>query len=251
MTATGPNEKTRDIVIIDELEPCPYLPGEAARMPLRMPLHRITPSEIDRRLAEGHRRTGEYIYHTQCPACRACEPIRIDCTTYRFSRNQRRVLQWGDRNLTRTCGPLLADDERVRLFNRHRRERGLALSESDIDLDEYLWGFVRSCFDSFEIAYRDAERLVCLAVCDQGGNSLSAVYTFFDPDHPGLGLGTYSILKQIEYCQSENLQYLYLGYYVAGSPHMQYKSRFLPNERLIEGKWIRFSQPDSSHPSLP
>jgi arginyl-tRNA--protein-N-Asp/Glu arginylyltransferase len=66
------------------------------------------------------------------------------------------------------------------------------------------------------------------------------VYTFFDPELKSDSLGTYSILKQVEYCRDHDLQYLYLGYYVAESQHKQYKSRFKPNERLIAGQWKRF-----------
>ena len=229
-----------DIVIIDETEECPYLAGETARMPLRMPLGKITLEQADHRLAEGHRRTGEFIYQTSCPTCQACEPIRLNCFEFEFSRNQRRVLSKGDRRLIQKTGPLLADDERVELFNKHRRMRGLVKRDTDIDVEEYIWGFVRSCFESFEITYWLDGQLVCLAVCDRGKNSMSAVYTFFDPDMKSAGLGTYSILKQVEYCTKQKLQHLYLGYYVDNSPHMQYKSRFIPNERLIRGQWVRF-----------
>ena len=111
----------------------------------------------------------------------------------------------------------------------------------DVDAEEYRWGFVQSCFDSFEITYWLEEQLVCLAVCDLGRTSLSAVYTFFDPDFQADGLGTYSILKQIELCQQRSLDHLYLGYYIADSPHMNYKSRFLPNQRLIDGRWTTFT----------
>ena len=69
---------------------------------------------------------------------------------------------------------------------------------------------------------------------------MSAVYTFYDPELTAASIGTYSVLKQVEFCAKHNLQYLYLGYYVANSPHMKYKSRFVPNERLIGGKWVRF-----------
>lgn len=229
-----------DIVIIDETEACPYLEGRTARMPLRMPLGKITLQQADQRLAEGHRRTGEFIYQTNCPNCNACEPIRLDCEQFQFSRNQRRTLVKGNRKFRQEFGPLRSDAQRISLFNKHRRMRGLAKRDTDIDVEEYVWGFVRSCFDSMEISYWLDDELVCLAVCDKGANSLSAVYTFFDPDLKTESLGTYSILKQVELCRAQNLQHLYLGYFVADSPHMQYKSRFKPNERLIDGTWTLF-----------
>lgn len=237
-----------DIVVIDQEEACPYLPERVARMPLRMPLVPISPQRMDQLMDDGHRRSGEFIYTTRCPACRACEAIRIDCPAFQFSRNHRRVINRGNRSLQQVIGPIVVTQDRVDLFNRHRRLRGLARSDHDIDSDEYQWGFQKSCFNSFEIAYYASElqqekpRLVCLGVCDLGATSLSAMYTFYDPDLATLSLGTYSILRQVEYCQQLGIRYLYLGYYVADSLHMQYKSRFAPHERLIQGNWVRFEQ---------
>lgn len=233
---------TNDIVIIDETESCPYLEGETARMPLRMPVGKVSLVEADDRLADGHRRTGEFVYKTNCPTCQACQPVRIDCEHYVFSRNQKRVIRTNDAGLQMKIGPLVADQQRVELFNKHRRKRGLAKRDHDIDTEEYIWGFVRSCFDSFELTYWLDDKLVCLAVCDRGQTSMSAVYTFFDPELPRHGLGTYSILKQIEYCQKRELKYLYLGYFVEDSPHMVYKKRFVPQDRLIDGTWVRIEK---------
>ena len=98
--------------------------------------------------------------------------------------------------------------------------------------------------NSFEIAYWKDQRLVCVALCDLGKTSLSAVYTFYDPEFAENSIGTYSILKQIQYCQNRGLEHLYLGYYVADSPHMHYKARFAPQERLIDGQWKRFESGD-------
>ncbi len=231
-----------DIVIFDQTESCPYLSGRTARMPLRMPVGRINLAEADRRLAEGHRRTGEFVYQTQCPGCRACEPIRIDCDQFQFSRNAKRNLRRGNDRLEQRFGPLICDDSRVELFNKHRLLRGLSKREREIDREEYEWGFVRSCFESFEISYWLDSKLVGVAICDLGQNSLSAVYTFYDPELSDFGIGTYSILKQIEYCRDRGLQHLYLGYFVADSPHMKYKSRFLPHERLIDDQWLVFEK---------
>ena len=230
-----------DIVIVDENEPCPYLEGQTARMPLRVPMNKITLREADQRLEQGDRRMGEFIYQTKCPNCIACEPIRLDCRIFEFSRNQRRVLRHGDATLRQQISCLKTDDDRVALFNKHRQKRGLAKNDSPIDLEEYLYGFVKSCFESFEISYWLVDQLACVAVCDLGEQSLSAVYTYYNPDLKSNSVGTYSILKQIEYCQQHQLRHLYLGYYVADSPHMNYKARFVPHERLINGRWKQFA----------
>lgn len=234
-----------DIVVIDEPETCPYLPDQIARMPLRLPLRKITVDETDLRLAQGHRRTGEFVYQTNCPNCQQCQAIRIPIQKYQFSSNQRRVINKGDRKYRQSVNKMFGDQDRVALFNLHRKQRGLSREDSDIDLEEYLWGFVKSCFRSFEISYSDGKDLACVAICDQGANSLSAVYTFYDPNLKKDSIGTYSILKQIEFCKQRNLDYLYLGYYVRDCSHMVYKSRFTPNERLIDGEWVAFEREDT------
>ncbi|HMP78703.1 MAG TPA: arginyltransferase [Pirellulaceae bacterium] len=233
-------QEKSDIVVVDELEPCPYLPERVARMPLRLPIKSITPSEMDRLMEHGSRRTGEFIYRTHCPQCEACEAIRLNVAQFSPSASQRRALRRGDAIWRQQIGPLFADQQRVDLFNLHRRVRGLNRSDQDIDTDEYHWGFVRSCFLSFEMTYWHGDQLVMLAVCDRGERCLSAVYTFYDPRIRGHSLGTYSVLKQVEYCRQQNIDHLYLGYYIAESPAMRYKARFLPNERLQRGKWIRY-----------
>ena len=88
----------------------------------------------------------------------------------------------------------------------------------------------------------DGDRLVSVAVADLGDRSLSAVYCCFDPQYARYSPGTYTILKQWQYCLSENLTFLYLGLYVADSAHLSYKANFTPHERRIAGAWQRFER---------
>ena len=211
-------------------------------MPMRMPIGRVSLWQTDWRLAAGHRRTGEFIYQTRCPSCSACQPARVICDDYVFSKNAKRVLAKNDRQFKQTFSQPHSDPDRIALFNLHRKSRGLANNDSDIDHEGYEWGFVRSCMNSFEIAYWQNEKLACVALCDIGKTSLSAVYTFYDPSFADNSIGTYSVLKQIQYCQKHGLEHLYLGYYVEDSPHMRYKARFAPQDRLIDGNWKRFEK---------
>ena len=46
------------------------------------------------------------------------------------------------------------------------------------------------------------------------------------------------MLFLIEECRRRDVPFLYLGYYVAGSPTMAYKAGYRPNEVLGEdGRW--------------
>ena len=73
-------------------------------------------------------------------------------------------------------------------------------------------------------------------------DGLSAVYTFFDPDESKRSLGTFAILKQIEYAQYTGLQFVYLGYWVPHSNKMNYKSQYVPLDLLIDGQWRRLNR---------
>jgi arginine-tRNA-protein transferase len=230
----------RDVTVYDEQEPCPYLEGRMARLPLQIPCPQVTAQHADLRFAAGQRRTGEFVYSTRCPSCSACQPIRIPVTAFRLSRTHRRTLRTNESVLTPYIGPVLADRPRIELFNRHREIRALGRRDSHIDIDEYVWAFQKSCFDTFEISWSLENRLVAVAICDQGQSSMSAVYTYYDPDLGRMSLGTWSILRQIEYCRATRRDYLYLGFYIAESGRMSYKARFFPHERLINGRWQRF-----------
>jgi len=99
---------------------------------------------------------------------------------------------------------------------------------------------VETCCDTFEIRGALDGRLCLIATTDRAERSLSAHYTYFDPAFSKLSLGTYAILTQIGLCQSWELDYLYLGLFVAENRSMRYKSRFRPHQRLINGTWESF-----------
>src|SRR6476469_9819342 len=95
--------ESREVLVSDQLHPCPYLPGRDARMPLRMAFG-LTPSQFDACLAKGDRRTGTFLYRTQCPTCHACEPIRIAVDQFEPRTTQRRTKRRGDLLLTVETG---------------------------------------------------------------------------------------------------------------------------------------------------
>ena len=72
------------------------------------------------------------------------------------------------------------------------------------------------------------------------GNSM--VYSFFEPSQRKRSIGTFLILDHIERTRRDGLVYCHLGYWINGSTKMEYKARFLPQERLQPGGWVEFDQ---------
>ena len=123
--ATG-DLKRRLIVVQDTLSPCPYIEGQAARMPLHYSLAEMDGSDVDRLLEAGYRRSGEFVYVTRCPHCQECLPTRLPVDRFEYTRSFKRVFKRAQRELTWSWGEPVVSDERVAMYNRHRAGRDLS-----------------------------------------------------------------------------------------------------------------------------
>ena len=92
--------------------------------------------------------------------------------------------------------------------------------------------------DSF-ITGRGQGELIAVALTDRMADGLSMVYSYFHPASEERSLGTFMILDHIARAKTMGLPYVYLGYWVQGSKKMDYKGRFLPQERLMPAGWQR------------
>ena len=89
-----------------------------------------------------------------------------------------------------------------------------------------------------EWVYRAEGRIIAVGIADVEPQALSAVYFYFDPDEAARSPGVLNVLSLIDECRRRGVPFLYLGYYVAGSPNMAYKAGYRPNEVLGEdGRW--------------
>lgn len=235
----------RQVLVYDGLQRCPYLPGKVARMPLYRQLRPLGRAAADDRFAAAERRVGRALYHTACPACAECKGIRVPVDRFEPTRSQRRVLKRWPEDSRVEIGPATVSRDKVRLFNAHKRERGLAESDDDpMSAAGYLGWLVHSCFDTVEFRYYLGDRLVGVGVVDLGERAASSVYFFFDPDREvsRLSPGVYSVLTEIEFCRRTGRDHLYLGLYVKGCAQLDYKASYWPHEKLIDGDWRLFER---------
>ncbi|MCH5372551.1 MAG: hypothetical protein JJ992_01135, partial [Planctomycetes bacterium] len=59
-----------------------------------------------------------------------------------------------------------------------------------------------------ELAIYLEQRLIAVSIVDVGAQSTSAVYTFFDPAEKRFSLGTLAILKQVQWAQQTDRQFV-------------------------------------------
>lgn len=227
-------------LVADFTEVCPYLPEQISRMPLSVPAGPLAPEQLDQLLEAGYRRSGRFFYHTRCPQCSACEPLRVEVDRFRTSRSQRRAQKLGDARLRTQIAPLSIDSRRVELFNRHRQERQLSQGDTLVEESDYRDFLGNSPTETAELSLWYDEKLIAVSVFDLGAASLSAVYCFFDPDFSWLSPGTYAILQQFAAARQRGLRWLYLGMMVADNAHLNYKLNYRPHQRRINGQWIEF-----------
>jgi arginine-tRNA-protein transferase len=116
-----------------------------------------------------------------------------------------------------------------------------AMMVEDSHVDTRIVEYRRRGPDS-AINGRGTGDLVAVALTDVLGDGLSMVYSFFESEEAARSLGTFMILDHIARARRMGLPYVYLGYWVAGSRKMDYKGRFLPQERLTADGWTRIER---------
>jgi arginyl-tRNA--protein-N-Asp/Glu arginylyltransferase len=229
--------------------PCPYLAGKEERKVFTHLVGERAPALNDLLTHGGFRRSQSIAYRPACEGCRACVSVRVVAKDFRPSRSMRRIM---DRN-----GDVLADmrqasptSEQYSVFRAYLDARHRDGGMADMTVLDYAMMVEDSHVETRTVEYRlrnadsgatsrSSGALIAVALTDVLSDGLSMVYSFFDPDEDHRSLGTYMILDHIGRARRMGLPYVYLGYWVRGSRKMDYKSRFLPQERLTSQGWIR------------
>ncbi|MFT9067020.1 MAG: arginyltransferase [Acetobacter syzygii] len=218
-------------------QPCPYLP---ARMERKILADLSVPDAdtLHSRLScAGFRRSHTLAYAPLCEGCSACIPIRLPVADFTPSRTQKRI---GNRNadLTATLLPPTATSEQYTLFHRYLSTRHADGEMAGMSPRDYRIMVEETTVDTQIIEFRTPDqKLVAVSLTDTLDDGLSAVYSFYDPSQPMRSLGVYVILFLIRQTFLLGRPYLYLGYWIPGSPKMAYKSGFRPAEILRQDVW--------------
>ncbi|WP_342075486.1 arginyltransferase [Yoonia sp. SS1-5] len=217
-------------------QPCPYLEGRMERK-LFTALQGDTAGKLNDALSkQGFRRSQNVLYRPSCAECSACMSARIDVSLFSHSRSQRRVQKRADHLHRRATSPW-ATEEQYALFREYLDGRHAAGGMADMDMFEFAAMVEETPIKSRLIEYTEDESLRAVCLTDILDDGLSMVYSFFDPALERLSLGTYIILDHIAIARDLGLPYVYLGYWVPGSPKMSYKAKFKGLEVYRNGAW--------------
>ncbi len=227
--------------------PCPYLPEKTERK-VFTELKGPHAEQLNDALGRiGFRRSQTVAYRPSCLDCRACISVRVVASEFKPSSTQRRNLRRNSDLISSECRPW-ATNEQYELLQRYLESRHPGGGMAAMDEVDYADMVEHTSVSSTVIEYREPNedgtpgKLVAACLTDQQGDGLSMIYSFYDPDCTDrAGLGNFVILDHIRRATEAGLSYVYLGYWVDGSPRMQYKVRYRPLEKLGPDGWQRFS----------
>jgi arginine-tRNA-protein transferase len=222
--------------------PCSYLPDRQARSQVATPAHLIDAQIYSSLVREGFRRSGIFTYRPHCDQCQACIPVRLPVAELQPNRSQRRAFKQHT-NLRIRELPLIFFDTHFALYKRYQQARHPGGGMDEDSHDQYAQFLLQSRVDTRLIEFSDDQGVRMVSLIDVLEDGLSSVYTFYDTDLPGSSFGVFNILWQAAQCQALGLPYLYLGYWIAESQKMAYKTAFRPIEGRINGHWTPLTDP--------
>ncbi len=191
----------------------------------------------------GFRRSQSVAYRPSCAGCTACVSVRVVAQEFAANATQRKLLRRHSDLEVTACRPW-ATDEQYQLLRRYLAARHPGGGMAEMDESDYADMIEQSPVNSVIVEYREPSvngaqgRLIGACLTDRQADGLSMIYSFFDTElaeRPGLG--NLIILDHILRARTAGLPYVYLGYWVKGSPRMEYKTRYRPMEMLGPRGW--------------
>ncbi len=216
---------------------CPYLPGRTEQQVFGKLSGPMAQANFEALSRAGFRRSHRVAYRPACPGCSACVPVRVVARDFAPGRSLRRIGK-ANADLEATELRPVATAAQHRVFAHYLRSRHGDSEMAGMSFEDYRAMVEETAVDTrlFEF-HEPAGKLVGVMLADWLADGPSAVYSFYDPESARRGLGNFMVVWLIERARRMRLPHVYLGYWIAESPKMSYKTRFRPIEALGPEGW--------------
>jgi arginyl-tRNA--protein-N-Asp/Glu arginylyltransferase len=211
--------------------------------------HELSRFQITRILNKGYRRYGVDYYKPYCRNCRECTPYRVSAVDFKPNRSFKRTLKRNAATQVVWAEPK-PTQEKFELYVRYQLNRHKDLGEKSLLTvrKNLAAAMIQQMYmnpkDALELTVSENNAVIAFAVFDVTDDSLSAVYSVFEPGMAERSLGTFNILCGIDKVRELNLPYLNLGLYLAEHEKMAYKANFGPAEIYAKYSWVKFDDSD-------
>ena len=204
----------------------------------------MTAADYLGRLKAGWRRFGGMLFRPRCPACRACQSLRVLVDRFRTNRSQKRAFKTNAGQVELVIGEPSVSRAKLRLYDAYHayqtETKGWPEHPAK-DIESYSQSFVENPIPTEEWCYYLDQQLIGVGYVDCLPEGLSAIYFFYDPAFRQRSLGTFNVLSLLAESAQRRLPHLYLGYYVEGCQSLAYKCTYAPNQILgPDGLWRDF-----------
>lgn len=215
---------------------CSYLEDRQQRMLLVDPEEKLNTSLATYFSNHGFRRSGNMTYRPKCDACKQCISVRIPAIEFIPSRSQKRILKKNS-HIEATLEPLSNAIDYFPLYYDYQKARHPDGSMCDSSEEKYLSFITSDYFETALLVRRDGDEVISVSILDLFNDGVSLLYTFFNPKKSNLSPGTAAIMDSVAYCQNHDYPFVYLGFWIADSAKMNYKTKFQPLEGYFDGEW--------------
>ncbi|MBN2616950.1 MAG: arginyltransferase [Spirochaetales bacterium] len=224
---------------ISENSECPYINTEKYKQRYAV-LKDLDTVEFDFMLHNGWRHFGYYFFMPNCDNCNKCIPIRTLVNDFTPTKSQKRNLKKNDSVIEVSFEKPEFTKEIYEIYSKHSLIKFNQKTEEKDFIESFFSDALKG--NSLLSLYRIENKLVGVGFLDISETGLSSVYFCYDPQYSKMGLGVYSVLKEIEYSKNMGKDYYYLGYYVKGNQSMEYKASYTPSEILDwdKAQWVPF-----------
>lgn len=167
--------------------------------------------------------------------------IRLPLESHTPRKSHAKMMRKNDAQFKCIITPAIVDNRAEWLYQQQKEDFQAFIYPS---LDEAIFTVDDpNSFRTFSIRVFDGEKLIATSFFDVGADSMASLLGLYDKKYASKSLGSYTILKEIEFAQSLGLKFFYPGYVLDDMKVFGYKLEYGKFDfKAPDGKWKSISK---------